>query len=97
MGLTQVFVYLQLLDLLTTLLGLRLGAGEAKAIQMGGLQIKGPFGVRMLPAQTASGFDCLEGAVHGRAAQKLQHVVGPAFRDRAGIGDDGPPRIQRRG
>jgi hypothetical protein len=29
MGLTQVFVYLQLLDLLTTLLGLRLGAGEA--------------------------------------------------------------------
>jgi hypothetical protein len=29
MTLTQVFVYLQLLDLLTTLLGLRLGAVEA--------------------------------------------------------------------
>ena len=29
MALTQVFVYLQLLDLLTTLLGLRLGAVEA--------------------------------------------------------------------
>ena len=29
MGLTQVFVYLQLLDLLTTLVGLRLGAVEA--------------------------------------------------------------------
>jgi hypothetical protein len=29
MDLTQVFIYLQLLDLLTTLLGLRLGAVEA--------------------------------------------------------------------
>jgi hypothetical protein len=29
MALTQVFVYLQLLDLLTTLLGMRLGAVEA--------------------------------------------------------------------
>jgi hypothetical protein len=29
MALTQVFIYLQLLDLLTTLLGLRLGAAEA--------------------------------------------------------------------
>jgi len=29
MALTQVFIYLQLLDLLTTLLGLRLGANEA--------------------------------------------------------------------
>lgn len=29
MALTQVFIYLQLLDLLTTLLGLRLGASEA--------------------------------------------------------------------
>jgi hypothetical protein len=29
LALTQVFVYLQLLDLLTTLLGLRLGAAEA--------------------------------------------------------------------
>ena len=29
MTLTQVFIYLQLLDLLTTLLGLRLGASEA--------------------------------------------------------------------
>lgn len=29
MGLTQVFIYLQLLDLLTTLVGFRLGAAEA--------------------------------------------------------------------
>ncbi|MCX6630717.1 MAG: DUF5658 family protein [Candidatus Solibacter sp.] len=29
MGIYQVFIYLQLLDLLTTLLGLRLGAAEA--------------------------------------------------------------------
>ncbi len=29
MALTQVFIYLQLLDLLTTLVGLRLGAAEA--------------------------------------------------------------------
>jgi hypothetical protein len=29
MGTTQVFIYLQLLDLLTTLVGFRLGAGEA--------------------------------------------------------------------
>ena len=29
MGLAQVFIYLQLLDLLTTLIGFRLGAGEA--------------------------------------------------------------------
>lgn len=29
MGINQVFIYLQLLDLLTTLVGFRLGAGEA--------------------------------------------------------------------
>jgi len=29
MAITQVFIYLQLLDLLTTLVGFRLGAGEA--------------------------------------------------------------------
>ena len=29
MAITQVFIYLQLLDLLTTLIGLRLGAAEA--------------------------------------------------------------------
>ncbi|HWC99415.1 MAG TPA: DUF5658 family protein [Candidatus Sulfopaludibacter sp.] len=29
MGITQIFVYLQLLDLLTTLIGFKLGAGEA--------------------------------------------------------------------
>ena len=29
MGIYQVFIYLQLLDLLTTLLGFRLGAAEA--------------------------------------------------------------------
>jgi hypothetical protein len=29
LGLTQAFIYLQLLDLLTTLVGFRLGAGEA--------------------------------------------------------------------
>jgi len=29
MAITQIFVYLQLLDLLTTLIGFRLGAGEA--------------------------------------------------------------------
>ncbi len=29
MGIAQVFIYLQLLDLLTTLVGFRLGAGEA--------------------------------------------------------------------
>jgi hypothetical protein len=29
LGLAQVFIYLQLLDLLTTLVGFRLGAGEA--------------------------------------------------------------------
>ncbi|HEY2017694.1 MAG TPA: DUF5658 family protein [Bryobacteraceae bacterium] len=29
MGITYIFVYLQLLDLLTTLIGFRLGAGEA--------------------------------------------------------------------
>ena len=29
MGITQIFIYLQLLDLLTTLVGFRLGAAEA--------------------------------------------------------------------
>ena len=29
MGLVQIFIYLQLLDLLTTLIGFKLGAGEA--------------------------------------------------------------------
>ena len=29
MGLAQVFIYLQLLDLLTTLIGFKMGAGEA--------------------------------------------------------------------
>ena len=29
MAITQIFIYLQLLDLLTTLLGFRMGAGEA--------------------------------------------------------------------
>jgi hypothetical protein len=32
MGIYQIFIYLQLLDLLTTLIGLRLGAAEASPV-----------------------------------------------------------------
>ena len=58
MGIAQVFIYLQLLDLLTTLIGLRLGASEAsffvgRVMQLGpvaGLLVSKVFAVILVSA-----------------------------------------------
>jgi hypothetical protein len=45
MGITQVFIYLQLLDLLTTLVGFKMGAGEASPFIRMLMHVGPAFGV----------------------------------------------------
>ena len=56
MGITQVFVYLQLLDLITTLVGFKLGASEASPfvrMLMHGGAATGVFASKLLPSVSA--------------------------------------------